>query len=213
MSTFAAATVWACAAAAHRINEGYLKEDQWMTNATPPFCAKRANKAVVKDMLRTTNYSDLVEEDYTKGEEYRSHFKGYTLLAIKGDLNDFQRQALRIATKEEFTGRDMLEFAIVSCLPSVAERDIDRTQLKKDIYVSEQLACPEGGTIHTELHVISCKWSSTYAKWRVNGRCGESFVDFWAGFELVPGEDVKIKAKVKQHRSDKTTQLNFVKKV
>lgn len=211
--SFTAATVWACAAAAHRINEGYIKDDVWMMHAVPPYIAKRTNKAVVKDWLRTSNYSDLIEEDYAKGEEYRTHFKGYAFLAIQGQLNDFQAQAFKIASKEEFTTRDMLDFAIVSCLPSVAERDQDRNALKKEVYHSTQLESPEGSTIITEMNVISCKFSSTYNKYRVHGRIGESFVDFWSQQGFVPGDDQKIKAKVKAHRGDKTTQLNYVKKL
>ena len=211
--SFAAETVWACAAAAHRINQGYIKEDQWMMNAVPPYLDKTANKSLVKSWLRTTNYSYLTEEDYAKGREYREHFKGYTFLAIQGKLNEFQSQAFKIASMDEFTSRNMLEFAIVSCLPSVAERDQDRNALKKEVYGSTQLESPEGSTVITELHVISCKYSTTYNKYRVHGRIAESFVDFWASQEYVPGIDQKIKAKVKQHRDDKTTQLNFVKKI
>jgi hypothetical protein len=212
--SFAAETVWACAAAAHRINDGYIKEDQWrVTGQDSSELDKTSNKGLVKAWLRTTNYSHLTEEDYAKGREYRDHFKGYTFMAIQGQLNDFQSQAFKIACMEEFTTRNMLEFAIISCLPSVAERDQDRTALKKEVYSSTQLESPEGSTIVTELHVISCKYSTTYGKWRTHGRINESFVDFWAGQEFVPGTDQKIKAKVKQHRDDKTTQLNFVKKV
>jgi hypothetical protein len=212
--SFAAETVWACAAAAHRINNGYLKEDVWMMNAVPPYLDKTANKSLVKAWLRTTNYSHLTEEDYTKGREYRDHFKGYTFLAIQGQLNQFQSQAFKIATMDEFTTRSMLEFAIISCLPSVAERDQDRTALKKEVYGSTQLDSPEGSTIITELRVISSKFSSTYNKWRTHGCINnESYVDFWATDEFVPGTDQKIKAKVKQHRGDKTTALNYVKKV
>lgn len=211
---FAAETVWACAAAAHRINDGYIKDDEWMMNATPPYINKTANKSLVKNWLRTTNYSYLTEEDYANGRDYRDHFKGYTFLAIQGQLNEFQSQAFKIATMEEFTSRSMLEFAIISCLPSVAERDKDRNALKKEVYGSTQLDSPEGSTIITELRVISCKFSSTYDKWRIHGCINnESYVDFWSNEEFVPGIDQKIKAKVKNHRGDKTTQLNYVKKV
>jgi uncharacterized protein YacL (UPF0231 family) len=43
----------------------------------------------------------------------------------------------------------------------------------------------------------------------VQARMGESFVNFWFKEEL-RGE-LRIKAKIKQQRGDKTTQLNFVK--
>lgn len=209
---FKAETVWACAAAAHRINEGYLKEDQWMHNATPPFCAKRANKAVVKDWLRTTNYSDLTEEDYAKGRAIRDHFKGYTFKAIQGQLNDFQAQALRLATTETFTGRDMLAFAIISCLPSVAERDEVHTTIKKEVYASTQLEGNVGDSIIGDLDVVKTAFSRTYNKYKIVGTMGESYVDFWHTEDFVAGTTVRIKARIKNFRDDKTTQLNYVKK-
>ena len=212
---FTAETVWACAAAAHRMNDGYLKDDKWMMNATPPYLDKTANKTLVKNWLRTSNFSELTEVDYENGRRYRDHFKGYTLLAIKGELNDFQRQAFKIATAESFTGRMMLEFAIVSCLPSVAERDQTRTDLKKEIYSSTQLVGNVGDTIISDMVVVDCKYIKAYEKFKVNGRMGESYVDFWTSDDLTSkkGETVRIKGKIKSFRGDKTTQLNYVKKV
>ena len=211
--SFTAATVWACAAAAHRINGGYIKDDEWNRNSAAHFISRYANKHLVKEWLRTTNYSYLTEEDYAKGEEYRTHFKGYTFLAMQGQLNNFQQQAFKIACMEEFTTRSMLEFAIITCLPSVAERDQDRNTLKRAVYHSEQLDIPVGDSVNTDFKVITCKWSETFNKYRVHGTIYESYVDFWSKDEYIPDTEVRIKAKVKAHRGDKTTQLNFVKKV
>jgi hypothetical protein len=108
----------------------------------------------------------------------------------------------------------MLEFAIISCLPSVAERDQTRTELKKEIYSSTQLAGEVGDTIISDMVVVDCKFIKAYDKFKVNGRMGESYVDFWTQWDLTPkkGETVRIKAKIKAHRGDKTTQLNYAKK-
>lgn len=205
-------TVWGCAAAAHRINGGYLKEDQWMHHATPPYIDKVANKNLVKKWLREKDYVEVTEADIEQGRAYRRHFAGYTLLAIRGPLNDFQQQALRIANIDEFTGRNMLEFAIVACLPSVAERDVTRNEIKKEVYSSVQLTGEPGDTIVADLTVISSSYSSAYEKHKVIGTIGESFVDFWTSSSMDKGSTVRIKAKIKLLRDDKTTQLNYVKK-
>ena len=206
---FTADQVWACAAAAHRINEGYFKEDQWMHNATPPYLSKKANKSVVKDWLRENNFVEVSEADYAAGRSYREHFKSYMLLAMTGKLNDFQATAYKIATKEEFTGRDMYDFAVISCLPSVAQRDQQRTDIKREIYASEQLVGNEGDAIVGDITVIKSYYSQEYAKHKITARMGEAFVDFWFGKELAG--DVRIKGKIKRIRGDKTTQLNYVK--
>jgi len=209
MTTFTADQVWACAAAAQRINEGYFKDDQWMHDATPPFLAKRANKALVKEWLRTNNFVDVTEADYAAGRSARDHFKSYTLLMIAGKLNEFQQTAYKIASKDEFTGRDMYDFAVVSCLPSVAERDQQRTELKRDIYASEQLIGTVGDAVSGTITVISSRFNQDYNRFKINARMGESFIDFWFSKELT-GE-LRIKGKIKAVRGDKTTALNYVK--
>ncbi len=208
---FTADQVWACAAAAQRINGNYFKEDQWMQNAVPPYLAYRANKTLVKEWLRTNDFVEVTEADYAAGRKARDHFKGYTLLAIAGQLNEFQQTAMRIAAKDTFTGRDMYDFAVVSCLPSVASRDQQRTELKREIYSSEQLVGAVGDQISGEIAVMSCRYNQNYNKYRIQGRMGESFVDFWFSKELSVGTNLRIKGKIKNVRGDKTTQLNFVK--
>lgn len=205
--------VWGCAAAAHRINNGYVKEDQWQVNGVASsFLAVQSNKNLVKKWLREEDYSDVTEADIAQGQAYRRHFAGYTLLAIRGPLNDFQQQALKIANIDEFTGRNMLEFAIVACLPSVAERDDTRNQIKKEVYSSTQLKGDPGDTIVSEVLVISSTYSKAYEKYKVVGVMGDSYVDFWTNISMTKDTTVKIKAKIKTLRDDKTTQLNYVKK-
>ena len=206
---FTADQVWACAAAAQRINGDYLKEDQWMHNATPPYRSKVANKTLVKQWLRTNDFTEVTEADYEAGRKARDHFKTYTLKAIAGQLNDFQQNAMRIATKDEFTGRDMYDFAVISCLPSVALRDAAHAELKREIFSSQPLPGAVGDTIVGDITVIRTRYSKEYGKYRMDARMGESIVDFWHTKELT-GE-LRIKGKIKQHRGNGATQLNYVK--
>ena len=205
---FTADQVWGCAAAAQRINEGYFKEDQWDT-AEAGVKIKTANKSLVKAWLRDEDYSLVTAADIAAGETARNHFKSYTLLAIAGRLNEFQETAMKLAAKEEFTGRDMYDFAVISCLPSVAVRDAANSELKREIYTSEQLQGAVGDTIVGDITVISARFNPEYAKHKITARMGESFVDFWFGKELEG--TIRVKGKIKTQRGNKTTQLNYVK--
>ena len=204
---FTADQVWGCAAAAQRINGDYLKEDQ--RDHHTGLVVKTANKLLVKDWLRTNDYSQITAADTAEGIRARNHFKSYTLLAIAGRLNEFQTTAMQLAAKEEFTGRDMYDFAVISCLPSVALRDAANAELKREIYTSEQLQGDVGDTVVGDITVINTRFNPDYNKHKIRGRMGESFVDFWFGSAL-EGK-VNIKAKIKSQRGDKTTQLNYVK--
>lgn len=206
---FTADQVWACAAAAQRINGDYCKMDEWNYNVEPPVQTKTANKIMVKNWLRENNFSQVTAADYEAGIKAREHFKGYTLLAIAGKLNEFQQTAFKIASKDAFTGRDLYDFAVVSCLPSVALRDAAHSELKREIYQSEQLPGAVGDTVVGDITVIRTRYNKDYNKYRIDARMGESIVDFWHTKELA-GE-LRIKGKIKQQRGNKATQLNYVK--
>ena len=206
---FTAETVWACAAAAQRINDGYYKEDKWEVVNDQARKVSDANKVMVKAWLRDQDFSQITAADTAEGIRARNHFKSYTFLAIAGRLNEFQQTAMKLAAKEEFTGRDIYDFAVISCLPSVAVRDVANSELKREIYTSEQLQGDVGDTIVGDITVTNSRFNSDYNRYKITARMGESFVDFWFGQELEG--TIRVKGKIKTQRGDKTTQLNYVK--
>jgi hypothetical protein len=170
---------------------------------------RTANKTMVKGWLRDEDFSQITAADITAGQTARNHFKSYTFLAIAGRLNEFQSTAMQLAAKDEFTGRDIYDFAVISCLPSVAVRDVANSELRREIYTSEQLQGAVGDTVVGDITVLTARFNPDYAKHKITARMGESFVDFWFGQEL-KGE-LRIKGKIKAQRGNKTTQLNYVK--
>ncbi len=210
---FTADQVWGLAVAADRINEGYFKEPVWgQSDSGESKVVKDANKLLVKQWLRTNNFSVATEADVEKGREIRNYFNGFLLKQISGKINEFEQQALRIAQMDEFTGKNMLEFAIVSCLPSVMIRDQSRNELAREVRASTQLQGAVGDKIQGEIEVVKCYYSKDYDKYRVTAKLVDSFVDFWYNSNLEAGDRISIKAKIKSVRGDNTTQLNFVKR-
>jgi len=204
---FTADQVWGLAVAADRINEGYFKEPEFEPDSNT--IVRKANKTMVKDWLRENNFSAATAADIETGRSVRNYFNGFLLKELSGKINDFERQALKIAQKDEFTGRDMFDFAVVSCLPAAMLRDQAKKELTTEIRFSTQLAAAVGDRVQGDIEVIKCYWNQNYGKWRVTARMRESFVDFWASEEFKG--TVSIKAKVKAQRGDNTTQLNYVK--
>jgi hypothetical protein len=206
---FTADQVWGCAAAAQRINDGYYKEDKWEVVNDQARKVSDANKVMVKAWLRDQDFSQITAADTAEGIRARDHFKSYTFLAIAGRLNEFQETAMKLAAKEEFTGRDIYDFAVISCLPSVAVRDVANSELRREIYTSDQLQGAVGDTIVGDITVTKSRFNSDYNRYKITARMGESFVDFWFGQELEG--TIRVKGKVKAQRGNKTTQLNYVK--
>lgn len=209
---FTADQVWGLAVAADRINGGYFKEDVYVYEGECRKMTTQANKLMVKAWLRTGALSEATEADIEKGREIRSYFNGFLLKQISGKINEFEQQALRIAQMDEFTGKNMLEFAIVSCLPSVMIRDQSRNELAREVRHSTQLTGDVGDKIQGEIEVVKCYYNKDYDKFRVTAKLVDSFVDFWYNSNLEAGQKLSIKAKIKSVRGDNTTQLNFVKR-
>ena len=209
---FTADQIWGLAVAADRVNGGYFKEDVYVMENECQKRIKQANKMMVKQWLREGAFTEATAEDVAKGQEIRNYFNGFLLKQISGKINDFEQQALRIAQMDEFTPKNMLEFAIVSCLPSVMLRDQSRNELAREVRASTQLQGAVGDKIQGEIEVVKCFYSKDYNKFRVTAKLVDSFVDFWYNSNLEAGTRISIKAKIKSVRGDNTTQLNFVKR-
>lgn len=203
---YTADQVWGLAVRADTLNGEYLKEDRWAYEPTT-HRTHTANKTLVKQWLREN--CEPTEQEVEAGQQYRRSFNAYTLKAMMGKLSDFERQALRIAQMDRFESTHMLEFAIVSCLPSISRRDQVRTELKREVFASTQLAGRPGEPVAGMARVLSCNWSQNYGRYRVTAQMEESFVDFWSSTQVIG--TVAIRAKIKQQRVDNTTQLNYVK--
>jgi len=214
---FTADQVWGLAVAADRINEGYFKEPVWTqpdNDLTGPMVlVKDANKLMVKQWLRANNFTAASEADIEKGREIRHYFNGFLLKELSGKINDFERQALKIAQMDEFTSRNLLEFAIISCLPSTQRRDVDKNVLAAEVRNSTQLTGAVGDKIQGEIEIVKSYYSQEYNKFRITAKLVDSFVDFWYNTNMDTGSKVSIKAKIKSVRGDNTTQLNFVKRI
>jgi MoaA/NifB/PqqE/SkfB family radical SAM enzyme len=204
---FTPGQVWGLAVEADRINGGYLKESVYARNLD--VIEKQANKLMVKEWLRAGRMPS--DADIEEGLAVRHYFNGFLLKQISGKINDFERQALRIAQMEEFAGNNMLEFAIVSCLPSTMRRDQERNDVARDIRDSTQLTGNVGDTVQGEVEIVKCYYSQEYNKYRITAKLVDSFVDFWYNKDLAKGDRVKLKGKIKTCRGDLTTQLNYVK--
>jgi hypothetical protein len=204
---YTADQIWGLAVRVDRENGGYVKLPVYAE--TLDVVKTEPNKIIVKELIR--NNAQPTEEEVAAGRVVRAHFNSYTFLMLTGKINDFQKQALKIAQMDVFTGRNMLEFAIVSCLPDVERRDRARKEFMAELYASEQLQGAEGDKISGYFTVEKCQFNPNYAKFRIQGRMGESFVDFWFSRELLVGANLPIQGKIKRQRPDKSTQLNFVK--
>ena len=210
---FTADQVWGLAVAADRINGGYFKEQQWgQSDSGESKLLKEANKAMVKHWLRTNNFTAATQADIDRGREIRHYFNGFLLKELSGMINDFERQALRLAQIDEFTGRNLFEFAVISCLPSVMVREESRKDLAQAVRNSTQLTGSVGDAIQGEIEVVRATYKAQYGRWVIVGRLVDSYVSFYYNNNMEQGSKVYIKGKIKSIEQDNMTRLHYVKR-
>jgi hypothetical protein len=205
---YSADQVWGLAVRADTINGGYCKEDIW--HNTSPIVEKTANKKLVKQWLIENHQPTDLE--VARGREIRHYFNGFLLKELSGMINDFERQALRLAQIDEFTGRNLFEFAVISCLPSVMVREESRKDLSQAVRNSTQLTGSVGDAIQGEIEVVRATYKTQYGRWVIIGRLVDSYVSFYYNNNMEQGSKVYIKGKIKSIEADNMTRLHYVKR-
>ena len=210
---YAVADVWAAACAAQRINGEYLKEDQWMPNATPPYIAKRRNRDVMMEFLMSP--TDLTVDDVEAGEKCQNFLRNdLTFRALKGHLNDFDQATSKVLAVEDrfFPQKHKYELAVIACLPQSRLRSMARQEQQARIKKAT------GGTVGSvgdkvgmDVEVVSASYSQNYnIYWITAVNDADQPVFFSYRSPLTAGDRFSITGTVKGHRDGKT-QLNRVK--
>ena len=208
---YSADQVWGLAVRADTLNEGYYKEAVWgQSDSGESKMLKTANKQLVKQWLIENHQPNDLE--VTKGREIRHYFNGFLLKELSGMINDFERQALRLAQIDEFTGRNLFEFSVISCLPSVMVREESRKDLAQAVRNSTQLTGNVGDAIQGEIEVVRATYKAQYGRWVIIGRLVDSYVSFYYNNNMEQGSKVYIKGKIKSIEADNMTRLNYVKR-
>jgi hypothetical protein len=177
---------------------------------TSPIVEKTANKKLVKQWLIENQKPNDVE--IARGREIRHFFNGFLLKEISGKINDFESQALRMAQIDEFNGRNLFEFSVISCLPSVMVREESRKDLAQALRNSTQLTGSVGDAIQGEIEVVRATYKAQYGRWVIVGRLVDSYVSFYYNNSMEQGSKVYIKGKIKSIEADNMTRLNYVKR-
>lgn len=210
---FTISDVWAAACAAHRVNGGYFKEEQWMRNATPPYISKRKNRDVMMEFLMSP--TDLTVDDIERGE-YCCNFLENDLVfrTLKGKTNEFDSAIKKVlAVKGLFDSyQHKYELAIVACLPQSVERsEIRQNSDNRVKFAKGGLLGDVGDKVNLDAEVINSTYSQQYNCYWIRAiTSADQPVFFSYKSSIDAGTQLAIKGTVKAHK-DNLTQLNRVK--
>lgn len=219
-------TVLELACAAHRINSGYLKDNESVFDKDGKFMfIKHDNKTLVKFALGLHKQIDhepefairsiqITEQDKITAEEIKKYFRRLMFSAIKGD-NEFQTEVNTILSEDQVSGN---KIGYVACLPSVYLRDRTRNTFEKrckdleDGYIADK----DTWINNKDCEILQCIRSKNFEAYNVDAIIDNKLVSWFAKFELKQGPAVIIKGKVKDHSNNwqtkkSTTRLNYVK--
>ncbi len=210
--------VWAAACAAQRINGGYFKEyvyEQYSDNlAEPPAIVKRKNRDVMMEFLQ--NPTQLTVDDVEEGERVRNWLQNdLTFRAVKGKLSEFDASTSKcLAVKDRFyTVSHRYELAVIACLPNSAAKSQARQE------TDARIKFAQGGHIGTigakvtaNVEVLSVTYSQEYNIYWIRGITdADQPVTFSNKEKFDVGTHLTVQGKVKAHRDQNLTQLNYVK--
>jgi hypothetical protein len=227
--TFPVQQVLELACAAQRINGAYIKETEWVYDSEgAPAFRKEPNKFLMLFTLGLQPHPHpdpnvsapmllkTTKEDTALAETIKSHFRKLMFSAVKGD-NEFQTDVNTILHSEEVK---MNQFGYVACLPSVYERDLAQTKVKRAAGSVEEGYLAEIGAQLRDLdaEIISSVKSKNFEGSNIDAIISNKMVSWLNKTDLKLGPAVIVKAKVKDHskhwkHGNDVTRLNYVKAV
>ena len=213
------------ACAAQRVNGAYLKETEWVYDSEErPVFQKQTNKILMLVTLTPAIWTadpahqplplKVTEEDKLQAEAVRKYFRKFMFSAIAGE-NEFQTEVNAILSSDTIKTN---KFGFVACLPSVMERDVKKTEIKRSLRDcdNDALAGIDTTVFNLDCEIVEVKRSNNFDAWNISAIINNKIVSWFSKKELKSGPCVVQKAKVKSHGENwitkkVETRLNYVK--
>lgn len=212
---YSMADAWAAAAAAQRINGGYLKDSvsEWDDLTQSARVLKLRNREIMMQFL--TGQQTVTQEDRDAGQAARDYLKqDITMRALKGKLSDFDTSVSRVlAVEDEFDSQQhRLELAVLACLPNSAQRNQTRGDVEYRMrFAQGGVIGKPGDRVTVDVEILSANFSQNYNIFFVNAVTDKDQpVTFTLRERFDVGTRLTIHGRVKLH-SNNQTRLNYVK--
>jgi hypothetical protein len=197
--------VWCAASYAFRVqNNKYIKRTDVEQSEDKTL---KSNATIMNNVLLTPEM--YTTEDKANALAMRRHFKGYISKLLAGTpLNGFSKQAMEIASKEDFDTTCYLELAIVASLPRVYDTDT-QTQLRKDNRIAfannHAPLGKEGDKVELNITVESYFYSQDFNIYFISAKADSGHsVKFTYRSALKAGEVLAVKGSIRNFESNDT---------
>lgn len=215
--------VWACAAAAHRINQGYRKESTWTFDSIDDDIVEHpGNRSMMIRFLESyrnnaLKKTEVTNDDYEAGKCAQEFWQSQMLLLLDDKANEYLRACTATAHKETI---DVIkDLGVIASSIQAADRELAKTRLiELKNNVSSQYIHPIGARVEfdCEVDIIDVRYIDKIGAFSVESIVEGNLYAWWSNNRVETGTYSFLKGRVKQlktdyHTQQPVTQLNYVK--
>lgn len=211
--------IFAMACAAQRINGAYLKEAAYEHRQTADgydevVAIKRPNKEMVREWLAKGITEFVTDADRTDAEAVRGYWQLKLFNVLNDTANDYERSAVQAASADAIESRDHKSIGIIASLPAAYERGVlrdKRLEVRQEAAMGSRHFGRIGDAVAGEVKIVDCIYSQNWSCYYVTGKLNGNMILFTQREPVEVDRTFLLKGKVKKHRDDNVTQLNYVK--
>jgi len=221
--TYPSDIVWACAAAAQRINCGYQRESTWSVDKNVGEMIEHSgNRSMMIRFLESyrnnkLKKTEVTDADYEAGKRAQEFWQSQMLLLLDDKANEYLRACTAISHKEEI---DVIkDLGVIASSIQAADRELTKTrsiELKNS--VSSQCIHKVGARVEfdCEVDIIDVRYIDKIGAFAVDSIVDGNLYAWWSRERIEVGTYSFLKGRVKQlktdyHTQQPVTQLNYVK--
>jgi hypothetical protein len=211
--------VFAAACAAQRINGTYFKEPAYEHRVTAEgydevVTVAQPNKDMVKAWLAAGDTSAITEQDRDDAAAVRAYWKLKLFKVLQGSASGYEQTAVEAASADTIDSHDHLKLGIISSLPAAYLRGVvrdERDEIKQEAVQASRHFGRVGDTVQGQVKILDSVHSQNWGCHFISGVIDGNAVRFTAKEAVEVSKVFKLRGRIKAHRDDNVTQLNYVK--
>jgi hypothetical protein len=181
---------------------------------TDKYTVYQPNKILLRTILKD-NLQSVTEEDREKGILIRNYWQEKIIDILSGkNISQFIRSSIEVAGYETVKSNDGQAIGLIASMPDSYNKYIkydELNEIKNDALLVSNHVGKIGKRFYGEVKIIQCNYSQKWDCYFINALQNNN-VFMWSFNKKIELEQViNIHGKIKAHRDNGVTQLNYVK--
>jgi hypothetical protein len=166
-------------------------------------------------MITSDDHAAMItDQDREDGQAVQSYWRMKMFAILSGNTNEYIANSVKYASMETIKINDYFIIACIASLPLGMEKGIVRDirdEARQDAQMLSEHFGTVGEKVSGRVKVTSCFYSQKWQCYYMNGVVGTNVI-MWANANKVEvDKEFNFTGKIKAHRENNVTQLNFVR--